>query len=117
MLPFVGWLWGDWFITSLIGAGSMASLFLGYPLVTESPRWLLSKKGRTAEAQEVFKKMAEINNRSEPGNLSKRLNDINEIIINEPKYGVISLFSSPWMAIKTSLLLICVAVNLSLIHI
>ena len=111
MLPFVGWLWGDWFISSLIGVGTMASLFLAYPLVMESPRWLLSQKGRTDEAQQIFKKMAKINNRPEPYNLYKRLNDINEIILNEPKYGVISLFSRLGMAIKTILLLICVAVN------
>ena len=111
MLTFVGWLWGDWFITSLIGVGAMASLFLAYPVVMESPRWLLSQKGRTLEAKQLLNKIAKMNNRSEPGNLYKRLNDINEIILNEPKYGVISLFSRVGMAVKTVLLLICFGVN------
>ena len=89
----------------------MTSLYLAYPLVIESPRWLLTQKGRTLEAKQLLNKIAESNNRSEPANLYKRLNDINEIILNEPKYGVISLFSRCGMAIKTILLLICMAVN------
>ena len=111
MLPLVGWLWGDWFITSLIGAGAMASLFLTYPLVTESPRWLLSQKGRTVEAKSLLIKIANVNNRPEPNNLYKRLNVINEIILNEPKYGLISLFSRWRMAVKTILLIICMTTN------
>ena len=106
VLPFVGWLWGDWFITSLIGVASMASLFFAYPLVTESPRWLLSQKGRTVEAKMLLNKIAKKNSRPEPANLYKRLNDINDIILNEPKYGVISLFSRSGMVIKTMLLLV-----------
>ena len=89
----------------------MATLFLAYPLVMESPRWLLSQKGRTVEAKVLINKIAVMNNKPEPENLYKRLNDINEIILNEPKYGVISLFSRWGMAIKTILLLICMAVN------
>ena len=89
----------------------MASLFFAYPLVTESPRWLLSQKGRTVEAKMLLNKIAKKNSRPEPANLYKRLNDINDIILNEPKYGVISLFSRSGMAIKTMLLLICLAVN------
>ena len=89
----------------------MATLFLAYPVVIESPRWLLSQKGRTLEAKQLLNKIAKMNNRSEPGNLYKRLNDINEIILNEPKYGAISLFSRVGMAVKTMLLLICMAVN------
>ena len=89
----------------------MASLFFAYPLVMESPRWLLSQKGRTAEAKELLLKIATINNRPEPDNLYKRLNAINEIILNEPKYGLISLFSRWRMAVKTILLVICMAIN------
>ena len=111
MLPLVGWIWGDWFITSLIGVAAMASLFLAYPLVTESPRWLLSQKGRTYEAKDILNKIAKMNNKPEPQNLYKRLNEINDKILNEPKYGVISLFSRKGMAIKTLLLLICITVN------
>ena len=111
LLPLIGWLWGDWFIASLIGGSAMASLFLAYPLVMESPRWLLSQKGRTVEAKLLINKIAEMNNKPAPENLDKRLNDINEIILNEPKYGVISLFSRWGMAKKTVLLIICMAVN------
>ena len=89
----------------------MASLFLAYPLVTESPRWLLPPKGRTYEAKDILNKIAKMNNKAEPQNLYKRLNEINDEILNEPKYGVISLFSRKGMAIKTLLLLICITVN------
>ena len=89
----------------------MASLFLAFPFVAESPRWLLSQEGRTGEAKVLLNKIAKMNNRSEPANLHKRLNDINEIILNEPKYGVISLFSRWGMATKTILLVVCMAVN------
>ena len=63
------------------------------------------------EAQTLIREIARTNNRDEPQNLYKRLQDINEIILDEPKYGVISLFSRCGMAIKTVLLLICFAVN------
>ena len=89
----------------------MASLFLAYPLFTESPRWLLTQKGRTYEAKDILNKIAQMNNKPEPQNLYKRLNEINDEILNEPKYGVISLFSRKGMAIKTLLLLICITVN------
>ena len=56
----------------------MASLFLAYPLVTESPRWLLTQKGRTYEAKDILNKIAKINNKPEPQNLYKRLNEIND---------------------------------------
>ena len=89
----------------------MSLLFLANPLVTESPRWLLSQKGRTCEAKDIFNKIAKTNNRPEPENLYERLNVINKEILNEPKYGVISLFSRKGMAIKTFLLLITMTVN------
>ena len=111
VLPFMGWLCGDWFITCLIGISAVSSIFVTYPLVTETPRWLLSQKSRTSEAQDLLKKIAKVNNRPEPDNLYKRLSDINETILNEPKYGVISLFSRPGMAIKSILLLISLTVN------
>ena len=89
----------------------MSLLFLANPLVTESPRWLLSQKGRACEAKDIFYKMAKTNNRPDPQNLYERLNVINKEILNEPKYGVISLFSRKGMAIKTFLLLITMTVN------
>ena len=89
----------------------MGSLFLAYPVLTESPRWLLSQKGRTLEAKQIFIKIAKQNNRPKPTDLINRLNGINEIILNEPKYGIISLFSRLGMAIKTILLILCLFVN------
>ena len=80
-------------------------------MVYESPRWLLSQKGRTEEAQKLLNKIAKINNRPEPNDLKDRLNKINEIILNEPRYGIISLFTRFGIASKTILLLICMTVN------
>ena len=89
----------------------MSLLFLAYPFVTESPRWLLSQKGRVFEAKDIFNKIAKTNNKPAPQNLYTRLSDINKEILNEPKYGVFSLFSRKGMAIKTILLLISMTVN------
>ena len=89
----------------------MASLFLAYPVFTESPRWLLSQKGRILETEQLLNKIAKQNNRPEPRDLYNRLKVINEIILNEPKYGIISLFSRFGMAIKTILLIMCMVAN------
>ena len=110
-LSFIGWMWGDWFIASLIGAAGMALLFLAYPFIMESPRWLLGQKGRIGDAKEIIIKIAKVNKRSEPNDLDRRLNVIHEIILNEPKYGLLSLFSRFGMATKTVLLLICLTAN------
>ena len=111
LLPLVGVIWGDWFITCIIAGCAMTSFFAAWPLVMESPRWLLSQKGRTAESKAIILKIAKINNRPEPKDLYRRLNVINENILNEPKYGLISLFSRCGMAIKTVLLIICFTAN------
>ena len=110
-LSFIGWMWGDWFATSLIGAGGMALLFIAYPFIIESPRWLLGQKGRIEEVRKIIKTIAIMNKKSEPSNLDQRLNAISEIIMKEPKYGILSLFNRIGMASKTALLLICLTAN------
>ena len=110
-LSFIGWMWGDWFVTSLIGAGGMALMFIAYPFIIESPRWLLGQKDRIEEVKKIIKTIAKINKKSEPADLDKRLNTISDIILKEPKYGILSLFNSFGMATKTILLLICLTAN------
>ena len=110
-LSFIGWMWGDWFVTSLIGAGGMAFLFVAYPFIIESPRWLLGQKGRIEEVKKIIKGIAKMNKKSEPYNLDQRLNTISDIIRKESKYGILSLFNRFGMATKTILLLICLTAN------
>ena len=110
-LSFIGWMWGDWFVASLIGAGGMALLFISYPFIIESPRWLLSQNGRIEEVKEIINKIAKVNKKSVPDNLDQRLRIIQDIIMKEPKYGIFSLFSHYGLAIKTILLLICLTSN------
>ena len=110
-LSFIGWMWGDWFVASIIGAIGMVLLFVAYPFIIESPRWLLSQNGRIEEVKEIINKIAKTNKRSVSDDLDQRLRVIQEAIMREPKYGIFSLFSSFGLAIKTVLLLICLTAN------
>ena len=104
-------MWGDWFAASIIGAIGMVLLFVAYPFIIESPRWLLSQNGRIEEVKEIINKIAKTNKRSVSDDLDQRLRVIQEAIMREPKYGIFSLFSSFGLAIKTVLLLICLTAN------
>ena len=111
VLSFIGWMWGDWFVTSLIGAGGMTLLFIAYPFIIESPRWLLGQKGRIKEVKQIIKSIAKTNKKLEPSDLDQRLKTINDIIMKEPKHGILSLFNRFGMGTKTVLLLICLTAN------
>ena len=43
LLPLVAWLSGDWKELTLISVLPMGLLFLGWKLVPESPRYLLTR--------------------------------------------------------------------------
>lgn len=60
VLPFIAWLCGDWFYIGLSTAGLGCLMLCYYPLVPESPRWLL-QKGRLDEAAAVLKMVQDYN--------------------------------------------------------
>ena len=104
-LPLIGWLAnGNWVIISLITGPPTIIVFVGWKLLPESPRWLLSRPGRIHEAAEIFKHMAKVNNKKEPNDLLPRLQIINQKIMSEKSYGYISLFTRWGMAKKSILL-------------
>ena len=89
----------------------MALIFVNYPFVLESPRWLLSQANRTNEAEAIFTRIAKVNSKPIPANLRQRLDDLNQTLLKEPKYGVITLFSRWGIAVKSTLLMICFTTN------
>ena len=84
----------------------MIAAFFGGKLVPESPRWFLSRRGRTSESGKIFRHIAKVNERPKPFDLKARLIDINAKILEEQKntYGYISLFTRWGLAYKTILL-------------
>jgi hypothetical protein len=84
----------------------MIGVFFGGKLVTESPRWLLSRVGRISESHKIFRHIAKVNGRPKPPDLKNRLININQKILEEQKntYGYFSLFTRWGMAHKTMLL-------------
>ncbi|OXA51668.1 organic cation transporter protein [Folsomia candida] len=60
LLPFVAWACRTWFFFGIISALPGLFLFLYYPIITESPRWLITA-GRGEEALQIIKKIAKTN--------------------------------------------------------
>ena len=104
ILPLLCWLIADWWWISLTLVWPMTTLFFGYNLVPESPRWLLSTTGRLEEAADIFRKIAKTNEMVLQPNIDQRLEKINEEILAEPKHGYLSFFSTWGIAKKTMLL-------------
>ena len=111
-LPLIGWLAsGNWFIISLITGPPTILVFLGWRLLPESPRWLLSRPGRIHEAEAIFERMAKVNGNDVPEDLVTRLEKISNEIRSEKTYGYISLFTRWGMAKKSILLAVAYTVS------
>ena len=111
-LPLIGWLAsGNWFIISLITGPPTILVVLGWRLLPESPRWLLSRPNRISEAETIFKRMAKVNGNDVPKDLVPRLEKISQEIRNEKTYGYISLFTRWGMAKKSILLAIALTAS------
>ena len=82
----------------------MLITFLGWKFVPESPRWLLSRPNRVQESALIFRNIAKINGKMEPANLDDRLKKISDEILEEKRYGYISLFTHNGLALKTLLI-------------
>lgn len=86
LLPFVASYWSSW--TYLYMAISFPTVILIglYPLIPNSPRWLL-KKGRIEDAKEVLLEAARINGKTDfsISDLEKRLTIQAEDMKNAPK--------------------------------
>ena len=104
-MPLIGWLAsGNWFVISLLTGPPTILVFVGWKLLPESPRWLLSRPGRVKEAEKIFLEMARVNKKDPPKDLVPRLENISQEIMKEKTYGYISLFTKWGMAKKTILL-------------
>jgi len=59
-MPLIAWLVRDWFWIGIIAVVPGILVFLTFPFLPESPRWLCAK-GRFDEAQEVLERVAKVN--------------------------------------------------------
>lgn len=114
ILPGVAWLCRDWWILGVI-SGIFGFFQLGfYPIVEESPRWLISKGDREGEAVKIILKIARINGREVDGKeiermvdeLGKKIKEDAGADGNSGRVGVWSLFLKWRVALSTVMLII-----------
>ena len=79
-------------------------LFFTWNLLPESPRWLVSK-GKTREATQILKKIAETNNVAPPADLAARVEKLSASN-KEESLGYLSLFGSCILCLRTILMTI-----------
>ncbi|XP_046383064.1 organic cation transporter protein-like isoform X2 [Ischnura elegans] len=106
VLPFIAWMCGDWRLLILLTTLPSGLFLLLHRIVPESPRWLAAKD-RPEEARKVLKSIAKVNKRELPADCMEKLRHIAEVSRKQKCYGMISLFSSKRLAIRTMLLMVC----------
>ncbi|CAG7696955.1 unnamed protein product [Allacma fusca] len=116
-LPLAAWLSRTWFTLGMLASGSCALIFLTYPFVPESPRWLLSM-GRIEDAARIMEKIAEKNGTTfsfKPDEIENTLRYLHEKESLEKeksaRVGVWTLFSRPRLAKNTLMLGVSWSVN------
>ncbi|XP_066250643.1 beta-alanine transporter isoform X1 [Euwallacea similis] len=87
----------SWRWMALATAAPFLALFFTWPVLPESPRWLLAQ-GRIAEAREILEKIARVNGRSPPKNLLPKCKASPEPL---KTFGIRHLFKSPNLRCKT----------------
>ncbi|XP_072014760.1 organic cation transporter protein-like [Amphiura filiformis] len=104
----LGYFIRQWRILSFVMSAFPILLCLFIPLLSESPRWLLSK-GRMTEAQKVIRRIAKVNKKDLPDEFFNSL-EIQEQekpqAKSENQPSVVDLFRYPYLRLKTIVLLI-----------
>ena len=79
LLSLAGWLLADWKMIIWVCVSLLGLTYLCYPLVPESPRYLL-RTGKVKEAAKVLKTVARVNGKEEPKDLEEKLT------VREPRF-------------------------------
>ena len=98
---YLGYLIASWKIIKVVSVAPLAIFFFAWKMLPESPRWLVSK-GKTKEAVDILKKIAETNNVAAPSDLKVRIEKLS-VATKEDSLGYLSLFSKKNLAIRTIL--------------
>ncbi|XP_051160206.1 carcinine transporter [Leptopilina boulardi] len=110
MLSGVTYLVRDWRTLAVVTSAPFLLYFFYWWFLPESPRWLLAK-GRLSEANEILKTLAKVNGKELPESFTQKLRQRmtmtrtkseEERLRNGP--GVLSLFKTPNMRLKTCLI-------------
>ncbi|XP_014611288.1 PREDICTED: organic cation transporter protein isoform X1 [Polistes canadensis] len=110
MLAGVTYLIRDWRILAITTSAPFLLYFFYWWFLPESPRWLLAK-GRLVEANDILETLARVNGKELPASFTQKLRQRmtmsrtkseEERLRNGP--GVLSLFKTPNMRLKTCLI-------------
>uniref|UniRef100_A0A0K8VPL8 Organic cation transporter 1 n=3 Tax=Bactrocera latifrons TaxID=174628 RepID=A0A0K8VPL8_BACLA len=107
LLSLITYLEREWVKLSLYTSAPFTLYFLYIFIMPESPRWLLMR-GRLEEALKVLENMAKVNGRKLPNkiktNLEAKIAKKKDSNKNTANVGVIDLFRTPNMRLKTILI-------------
>jgi len=110
LLPLVAWACRGWFLLGVVSVIPGALLFFYWPILNESPRWLITA-GRGKEAVEIILKMAKTNgNLVDPEEIKGMVDSLIVKQVEENKnrrIGFWTLFQKPRLARNT--ILLCIA--------
>ncbi|XP_034938524.1 carcinine transporter isoform X2 [Chelonus insularis] len=110
MLAGVTYLIPDWRHLALVTSIPFLIYFLYWWFLPESPRWLLAK-GRLSEANEILQTLAKVNGKELPGFFTQKLKQRMTMSRSKSEEerlrsgpGVLALFKTPNMRLKTCLI-------------
>jgi hypothetical protein len=110
LLPLVAWVCRGWFLLGIISAMPGALLFFYWPVLSESPRWLITA-GRGEEALQIIKKIAHTNgvlvDHSQMKEMVEHLVEKQREENKNRNIGVWTLFQKPRLARNT--IFLCLA--------
>ncbi|KAK4876683.1 hypothetical protein RN001_009189 [Aquatica leii] len=102
-LSIIVWAVRDWRMLAVVTTSPFLLIFCCYCIMPESPRWLLSQK-KYEKAYKILRVMARVNKKTSKltvSNLKKAIEDENAEITNQKQFGVLDLFRSPKLRLKT----------------
>lgn len=110
MLAGVTYLLRDWRTLAVTTSAPFLMYFFYWWFLPESPRWLLAK-GRLVEANDILERLAKVNGKELPASFTQKLRQ--RMMMSRSKSeeerlrtgpGVLSLFKTPNMRLKTCLI-------------